>query len=224
MESFGLYHTVALVESNVTHMRTPRNLRFKADSLNVRAMQSGIFGPTTDVFVDQYIDTGKPINTTGDSYGLINEDLQRELVLERWIKQGMTTDDLGLIGDVDEIFSRDFLLAAMTCDVPQFRTGQDCKKPKLAPKTLIFEMAPDCITEGRHWYHPDMISGECIDGVGDSNTHPQAERVMGVGFRFKGYGRENDDYQHLPINSTMFPLFKPSDTRMKPASQQISKR
>eukprot|EP00957_Ditylum_brightwellii_P068633 5210639-Ditylum_brightwellii.AAC.1 len=86
-------------------------------------------------------------------------------------------------------------------------------------------MAPDCITEDRYWYHPDMISGECVDGVGDSNTHPKAECVMGVGMRFEGYGMEHDDYQHLPINSTMFPLFKPSDIRMKAGlSQLISKR
>eukprot|EP00957_Ditylum_brightwellii_P068910 5230707-Ditylum_brightwellii.AAC.1 len=85
-------------------------------------------------------------------------------------------------------------------------------------------MAPDCITEGRYWYHPDMISGECVDGVGDSNTHPKAERVMGVGMRFEGCGMEDNDYQHLPINSTIFPLFKPSDICMKEGLEFILKR
>ena len=52
------------------------------------------------------------------------------------MKQGMTTDDIGIIGDTDEIFTRDFLLAASSCDIPQFRPGKDCKHPKLTGSTL----------------------------------------------------------------------------------------
>jgi len=38
----------------------------------------------------------------------------------------MKVDDIEIIGDSDEFFTRDFLLAAQTCDVPQFRPGQTC--------------------------------------------------------------------------------------------------
>ena len=150
--------------------------------------------------------------------------MQRELVLKRWIEQGMTKDDLGIIGDVDEIFARDFLLAAMTCDIPQFHPGQDCKAPELAGKTMVFESAPDCIAEGRYWFHPDMIVGECIEGIGDSSIHPKAERANGVGLRLKGYGRDGDnDYEKLPENSTTYPLFRPSDIRMLPGAAMVEK-
>ena len=213
-EAYGLYHTVALVESNVTHMRTKRTMRFHPpEAIQARAIK-GIWGPTTHVFMDYYHDVGAHIDRRGDSYGLIQEDLQRDLVLGRWIAQGMTTEDIGIIGDVDEFFTRDFLLAASSCDIPQFRPGQDCKRPKIAGSTLVFESAPDCITKGRRWYHPDMISGECLHGIGDSAKHPKAERVMDVGFRIRGYLRSGDDDKLLPENTTMFPLYKPSDTRM----------
>ena len=225
-EAYGLYHTMVLVESNVTHMRTPRSLRFAPGSLNDQALKSGIWGPadTTHVFMDHFYDNGQPLDNTGDVYGLLQEDMQRELVLKRWLEQGMTPDDVGIVGDVDEFFSRDFLLAATSCDIPQFRPGQDCRKPKLAGQTMLFESAPDCITKDRYWFHPDMISGQCVHGVGDSTLHPEAKRVMGVGLRLAGYGHNGDDIYNLPKGTKYFPLFKPSDIRMQGGARMVANR
>jgi hypothetical protein len=224
-EAYGLYHTVALVESNATYKRTARTMRFfPPQSVEARAITE-MWGPTTNVFTDYHYDLGKPIDNTGDKYGLIVEDLQRESILDRWIQQGMTTDDLGIISDIDETFTRDFLLAASVCDIPQFRPGQDCKLPKLGGSTIIFESAPECVTKDNRWFHPDMISGECIDGVGDSTKHPKAKRVMGMGMRLEGYARGQDDLYLLPEkeNTTMFPLYKPSDFRMVGGSKLVGK-
>ena len=70
-----------------------------------------------------------------------------------------------------------------------------------------------------------MISGECIDGFGDSTIHPTAKRVMGVGMRLEGYARGQDDLDMLlpdKENTTMFPLYKPSDIRMIDGGEMVN--
>jgi hypothetical protein len=42
----------------------------------------------------------------------------RERILEKWKELGMTKEDIGIILDVDEIPSREFLRAAQICDPP----------------------------------------------------------------------------------------------------------
>ena len=45
-ESYGLYHTAVFIESNLTQMLTPRQVRFEAGSLNHELLVSSkIFGP-----------------------------------------------------------------------------------------------------------------------------------------------------------------------------------
>jgi len=210
-ETYGLYHSVALIESNATTSSDNsqfRKLRFTPNSTALRVLQSGIFGPQTKVTVDLYVDRPEERNFKT----VIEEDMQREIILHRWKKNGMMVDDIGIIGDVDEFFSRDFLLAAMSCDVPEFRPGQDCRSPKLLASTLIFETSPECTKEGRFWFHPDMAIGECIDTIGDSVVHkPGLRAYKGNGRRITGYGNKND-YSLMP-NTTMFPLWKPLDFR-----------
>ena len=138
----------------------------------------------------------------------------------------MKQNDIGIVSDVDEMFTRDFLLAAMTCDIPAFQPGQDCRSPKVIAKTLVFESSPECVTDERSWYHPDMILGECLDTIGDSTLHKPGERDYKngtLGDRKKGYGRNENDYAMMP-NTTMFPLWKPSDFRMAQGGNMFSDR
>jgi len=42
---------------------------------------------------------------------------------------------------------------------------------------MIFEGSPpNCIHQGRHWYHPDMILGECIESIGNETLHKPVQR------------------------------------------------
>ena len=82
------------------------------------------------------------------------EYFQREGAMHRWKLNGMRPDDVAIISDLDETFSRDFLRALQICDVPQFRPGQDCKAPKMIASALIFESSPECIWKKRKFFHP----------------------------------------------------------------------
>lgn len=214
VEAHGLYHSVSLVESNTTISTgnvQPRQRNFTPNSLNLRVLQSGIFGPRTKVTVDFYVD--RPEVRTNLIWNGV-ELMQRELITDRWKANGMTADDIGIIGDVDETFSRDFLLAAQTCDIPEFRPNFDCHNPKISAKTLIFEASPECYWKNREWFHPDMMSGQCIDKIGDETLHKPAQREWnGIGNRMAGYGDRNINYENMP-DVTMYPLWKPEEFRM----------
>ena len=218
IEGYGLYHTVAFAESDVTtsdrgEFMQNRTLRFAEGSFDLSVMQSGIFGPSTQVYVDQYIDDPKKRT---DEYGRIHyqqEHIQRDISLDRFRESGMTNEDVVIFADIDESFSRDFLVASQICEIPQFEPGQNCHKPKIVAKTLIFESAPDCISADRLWYHPDMMIGECVDEIGDSSIHTPGKRLfLDRGSRLEGYGRKPNDYANMP-NTTMYPLWRPIDFR-----------
>lgn len=141
------------------------------------------YGPSTRVLVDQYVDADlEQIKT-----GWLIQQVQRDRIVEVWKEQGMTTEDIGILSDADEVFSRDFLRALQICDVPRFRPGQDCSSPKVVGSTLVFEGSPNCITSNRRWFHPDAIIGECIHGIGNTTRNPPVPRsFMGVKGPFKG--------------------------------------
>jgi hypothetical protein len=119
-ENYGIFHVVAFVESNETQNKDARKLRYTQGSEKLRRLQGGMIGPDTSVHVNFYLDG------LGGPNDWHSEHLQREVVLQRWKKSGMKPDDIGLLADVDETFTRDFLRAAQICDIPVFRKGQDC--------------------------------------------------------------------------------------------------
>eukprot|EP00814_Leptocylindrus_danicus_P021971 CAMPEP_0116040622 /NCGR_PEP_ID=MMETSP0321-20121206/24481_1 /TAXON_ID=163516 /ORGANISM="Leptocylindrus danicus var. danicus, Strain B650" /LENGTH=430 /DNA_ID=CAMNT_0003520497 /DNA_START=266 /DNA_END=1554 /DNA_ORIENTATION=- len=215
-EAYDLYHTAVLIESNWTQTLSPRRMRFLSNSNDLNLLQSGIFGPQTDVQIGRYIVNAQE----APNRPLLYENMQREMILQHWKDAGMTVDDIGLIGDVDEFFSRDALLAAMTCEIPRFKF-RDCRYPRFAAFAMSFESSPNCIFNKtfapgkpwtRAWAHPDMIIGHCVDGIGDAALHsPPAERDYGngtLGFRMKGKGRRAEDWDKLPARSH-YPLWKP---------------
>jgi len=187
-EAYGLYHTVAFIESNTTQTQTVREIRFNKESLNYRMLQSGIFGPKTDVYVD--VGVGVMEFPTVDAH-----------ITQRWKEAGMQPDDIGIICGVDEVYTRDFLLALQSCDVPQFHPGQDCNRPEITGQGWRFEVIPDCSFphSGYSYFdRPQAVIGECIDKVGDIDVHE-------VGLR------KSKRYSVEDRTRAMYPLWKPWD-------------
>ncbi|KAL7559714.1 hypothetical protein ACA910_017616 [Epithemia clementina (nom. ined.)] len=237
-EAHHLFHTAAFIESNLTHSRTPRKLRFPPRSENVGLLQS-LFGTKTMVTVD-YFSPVEPAKVREKS--IINFDwqhLHREAIVHRWKRQGMRPDDIGVVSDCDEFFSRDFLRALQICDIPEFKPHQDCLVPKILSTALIYEASPECIISNTKLWHPDAILGECLEGIGDSLLHPLAERGFHGNHarRHAGYGlRSNYTLYLQEYNQTetsintikdaagriMYPLWSPSDIRSMQGGRQVS--
>lgn len=111
---------------------------------------------SVDYYVTSRIDTG-------NFDGVLHEKLQKEGIIQRWKMSGMKPDDVAIISDLDETFTRDFLRALQVCDIPEFRVGQSCHSPKLLGSTLVLESSPECITKERRWYHPGEKVYSCYN-------------------------------------------------------------
>ena len=151
MEQYNIYHTVSLIESNSTHNLSPKKWRFFGSENATKELHwlYQLFGPRTKVSMDYYVTS---LSSVDDPMDL--DYYQREGHTHRWKFNGMRPDDIAIIGDLDETFSRDFLRALQICDVPQFRPGNNCREPKVFGSTLILESSPECAWKGRRWYHP----------------------------------------------------------------------
>ena len=132
----------------------------------------------------------------------------------------MQPDDIGLVMDTDETFTRDFLRAAQICDVPQFRPGQNCLVPRTLAAAMVFESSPECITQDRLSWCPDMVLGECIEHIGNETLHkPGVREFNGIhGKHARGYGREG--YGKMP-NTTMYPLLSTGDFQNYDGGMQV---
>lgn len=234
-EVYNIYHTVSFVESNVTHNLSTRKMRFydpDRPSSNLYQLYQ-MYGPNTKVSVDYYSSHMK------EGHDLLRDFIQREGNSFRWALNGMKRDDVAIVSDTDETFTRDFLRALQICDIPQFRPGQDCNAPGIRASTLVFESTPECLTKHRRWYHPDAMLGECVDQIGDINLHPRGKRewppadrvknhTVYHGYRLEGYGGSGDyskyhaenkfDSGHVP-----YPLYYATDQRME-GGHQIQRR
>jgi len=169
---------------------------------------------------------------------VLHEKLQKEGITNRWRINGMRPDDVAIIGDADETFTRDFLRALQICDVPQFRKNQSCHSPKLIASTLVMESSSECITKGRRWYHPDTILGECVDLIGNTTLHPSALREWSKndkneaasaglikaqsskhGSRLRGYGK-GGNYSLYEADGR-YPLWTAEDIRTESGGRQF---
>ncbi|KAL7425495.1 hypothetical protein ACHAXM_000041, partial [Skeletonema potamos] len=187
-----------------------------------------LYGPKTKVSVDFYA----PSLNKGEEHDAMYLDYyQREGHTLRWKFNGMKPNDVAVIGDLDETYSRDFLRALQVCDVPQFRPGQNCKSPKLFASTVVFESSPECVWKGRRWFHPDAMIGECVDHIGDTKLHPPTKRDRwdSHGTRLDGYGHEEDYSEYdaevlADLNMKgQGPLWLPHEFRVEEGGEQISK-
>ncbi|KAL3777300.1 hypothetical protein ACHAW5_004680 [Stephanodiscus triporus] len=216
-EVYNIFHTVSFIESNTTQSLTPRKWKYydPIDIPNSLITLHQLFGPKTRVSVDYYVSA---LKEKFGIYGLGVEDVQREGSSHRWALNGMREDDIGIISDADEVFTRDFLRAMQICDVPQFRPNQDCLNPKVIASTMVFESSPNCLTKDRRWFHPDAILGECVENVGDALLHLPGKREYKErhGMRLEGYGGKGNYSKYAAEGMTSnnsYPLWLPSDFR-----------
>jgi hypothetical protein len=147
-----------------------------------------------------------------DAISSTREYIQRESILYRWKQQGMRPDDVGVVGDIDEVFSRDFLRASQVCNIPQFQET-DCLKPKIVALTNIYESSPECRNQ-KNRFHPDMMSGACLDGVGDPTG-----RIVPVRNYHRTRGKRDDasgnrgKYRDEHVSLGRYPLWSIQDFR-----------
>ena len=227
-EAYNIFHTVSFIEGNSTHSLMPKKWKYydpDAPSTNLNTLYQ-LFGPKTKVSVDYYSTTVDGLyGRNGDCF---LDFLQREGNSHRWAMNGMGVEDVGIVVDADETFTRDFLRAMQICDIPEFRPNQDCLNSKLIASTLVLESSPNCIDKDRRWYHPDAIIGECFVNIGNSSMHPLAKREykdwhalrsQGYGMGdFSKYWKENG----LEEDSGIYPLWTEGDMKMEGSSALVS--
>ena len=186
-EAYGHYHVVALVESNTTHSAAPRALRYLPGSRAAADLTgSGLFGPTSTVALGRWTE-GMPGLT-----GMDREVEQRNTIWRLWRERGMTARDVGIMADLDELVSRDLLNALRACDFEALRheARPSCQRPKMVVGTIQFDASPLCVKK-KHWYHPDIILGACLAGIGDGAGRAVPERTVSL-HRAHGGGSAHD--------------------------------
>lgn len=186
-EFHGLFDTIAFVESNTTQSRTPRTLRFPPDSSRKELLTSPLlWGNATRVHVDYYVDKWEDSRKKS----LWRENDQRNQIFKRWKENGMTGEDIGFLSDIDEVATREFLLALQVCNVKEFTPSSldqngnlhhDCISPKLSSSTIVYEGSPQCLQVPRRLGRPDWVLGECIQDIGDPAEHPPVPRTQRTG-------------------------------------------
>jgi hypothetical protein len=209
VEVYDVYHVAVFIEANTTHMATPRNLRFKDSEERDLLLSSGMFGLDTKVYLDYWLEDWPELRL------MDRESEQRNTIIKVWKEAGMKPEDVALMADVDEVFSRDFLRAVQTCDFPELRPGQSCQKAKICPLALSFESSPYCIKQ-EGWFHPDIIGGQCVEGIGDPTERvtPLRNFKRRYGERHESFGRYNFDvYPEEVHKSGRYPLFNGPDIR-----------
>jgi hypothetical protein len=232
LETYGVFHSVTFVESNRTQNFTPRKIRFESNppySKDYEILTGGIYGPNTTVNVDYFI-YEKRVSP------MAREHIMRGRILEKWKELGMTKEDIGIILDVDEIPSRDFLRAVQICDPPNniWRTDekQTCRAPLVRMSIPMLEGSPKCLHRGgktkkkvgddlmiSRFNSAAMVIGACIEGIGDRDKYPIIPREHNIngksrGPRHTGYGG-NSNYTNIPNGNEngLFPLYNAADFR-----------
>ena len=76
-------------------------------------------------------------------------------------------------------------------------------------------MSPYCIKR-KPWFHPDIISGHCVDGIGDPTERVVPLRTFErkYGERDQSYGKSNlQNFPKAVHESGRYPLFSVADIR-----------
>eukprot|EP00977_Amphora_coffeiformis_P021646 scaffold9676_cov200-Amphora_coffeaeformis.AAC.3 len=93
----------------------------------------------------------------------------------------MQPDDIAMLVDSDEIFTQDFLRALQTCEVPALNYDSHQCLPKnleIPAYTQAFESSPECVAFNFRGFHPDIIIGACLEGVGNVTKNVIAPRAQ----------------------------------------------
>ena len=230
IEVYNKYDNIAFVESNTTHNNKNRTLNYSPGSNNFLQITKGeLFGDSnrTTVTIEYYNSELNPRSSVKNHphlEGMNREVEQRNLILGIWMKQGMERWDVGIMSDIDEIVSREFLNALRVCDFPVLRyygpeveklQRSTCQKPKMILSTIQYESSPKCIKKDR-WFHPDILVGNCLLGIGDNSGRVSPTRNYNneYGQRTSDYGKH--DYKQYPkdvIENNRYPLWDGRDIR-----------
>jgi hypothetical protein len=207
-ETYGVFEAMVFVESNRTQNFYPRNFTH----LDHASILSQIYGvPVEKIQIRSYIDESPTVR------GLNREQQQRAEILYGWKELGMQPTDIGYLADADETFTRDFFRAVQVCDkIPALEYHKHhCHYGRngIRARTMVFETSPECITQDRSWFHPDMFVGACIEEIGDEKLNPKAPRAgKSTFFRAKGYG--NKGWAKVDnITDNRYPLYNAADFR-----------
>lgn len=122
----GLVHRVVYVEPTVMLTGEKRQTRYAGMHGDDRKWLAKAFEGVNVVLVGSSGEAG--------SAGIIRSDYEhsmRAVAVPVWKAEGMQPNDIGVLADSDELFSRSFLKALVSCDVPQFRPSENCKRPKV---------------------------------------------------------------------------------------------
>lgn len=209
-ETRGVFAGIVFVESNRTQNFSERQFQ----RLDHAETFQNLFGMSTDrVQVRTYI------KENPNQRGIAREHAQRAEILKGWKELGMESQDVGYLGDSDETFTRDFLRAVQVCDgIDQLEYHKHhCAHEgvKMISNTRVFQGSPECVSEGQSWFHPDIIIGACIEGIGNETMHPKAPRNgPGSFLRAKGFGSECTDWEsESKIMDNRYPLWNAADFR-----------
>jgi Glycosyltransferase family 17 len=204
-ESHGIYAGMVFVESNRTQNNDPRPVRRANNPEHIHQLKKLFGTPQLQVLLF--------VKEKAKFKGIRREHAQRQEILRGWKEMGMQPNDVGILADADETFTRDFLRAAQECGIPHLNyTEHECftSKVKLAASSRVFETSPECVTDARGWYHPDMMLGACIELIGNRSIHPIAFRDGPR--RAHGYGRAcSHDFSKI---TGKHPLWNAADFRM----------
>ena len=203
-ETYGIFAGMVFAESNRTQGNYPRSFNHVGQP-NRQAEFQELFG-TKHVLVKSYVD--EDVSRLDE---LDREHKQRQMVLEGWKELGMQPDDIGYLADVDETFTRDLLRAAQTCDTPLLDYEHHHCKPLagLRGLTEVFETSPECIADGRYWYHPSMVIGHCVELIGDESKNPLAMRENA----YSSFRHPDEDYMTKELADKRYPLYNGGDFR-----------
>ena len=232
-EAYNIYEGIVLVESNRTQAYHPRNVTRALTEQHRRLTESII----TELFFDTTTTAATATETTTMSSSsskkkkvqiryffderhelkdMEREHAQRQDILRGWKELGMETNDVGILSDIDEVFTRDFLRAIQVCDnIPQLSYDTTQCRPDLMglrATTQVYEGSPECITDDRSWYHPSIFVGGCLEEIGDVSKHPTAPRTQHsretkqYGERLAGWGhtwpsRWNESNPYIPLSN-----------------------
>mmetsp|Transcript_1808 Transcript_1808/g.6465 ORF Transcript_1808/g.6465 Transcript_1808/m.6465 type:complete len:692 (-) Transcript_1808:92-2167(-) len=101
-------------------------------------------------------------------FGMGREVRIREHIRHAWLRDGIGKDDIGFIGDCDEVPRRDFIAALKWC-LPF--DGMPCNNGKLIGRSLQHNHYFQCIDPKREYYwHPDAVRGECLGVIPKDST------------------------------------------------------
>ena len=127
-EAYGIYAGIVLVESNRTQNFSVRNVtkyqatvRYQERLQPIEDAVHQLFGlppPTTTTTAknkQSQVQVRFWSNEDASLVDLEREKAQRDAILLGWQELGMTTNDVAILGDLDEVFTRDLLRAIQAC-------------------------------------------------------------------------------------------------------------